>query len=281
MDKLISIIIPTFNRAHTLPKAIESVLNQSANNWELIIIDDGSTDNTKEVLGDFVKDDKIKYYFQNNAGVSAARNRGVELSKGDYLIFLDSDDQFSPDLFLKLNEINYTSYDLICWQVSKLFDGKTSVLKPKRLEKIFNNITAIFLAGSICYRKNVVLEAGGFDPKMSFGENYELGMRIAEIQNLKINILAEPFVEYKLSVERESNSYINRLNSYLHLYQKHFRKFKEDRTANSRMNYLLGYVHEKIGRYEKAGKYYKEAFKISNRNYKAFLKLIYLKFFRR
>lgn len=152
----ISIIIPTYNRAHTIRTSIQSVLDQAAANWELIIIDDGSNDNTRNVIQDYLIDERINYYFQKNAGVSAARNKGVELSKGDYLIFLDSDDQFLPDLFLRLIKINYTSYDLICWQVSKLIDGKSSILTPRKLEKIYNNITATFLAGSICYRKNVV-----------------------------------------------------------------------------------------------------------------------------
>jgi glycosyltransferase involved in cell wall biosynthesis len=256
-------------------------MDQSAENWELIIVDDGSIDDTKIVVRGYLNDERIICYYQRNAGVSAARNKGVELSKGDYIIFLDSDDRISPSLISTLNKINYQKYDLICWQVSKLLDGKTSILKPRRLEKIYNNMTATFLSGSICYRKNVVLEAGGFDPRMSFGENYELGMRIGEIPNLKIRTIAEPLLEYRFPLERESNSYTNRLNSYLHLYQKHLEKFEEDKISHSRMNYLLGYIHEKTGSNEKAFKYFKEAFKISNRNYKAFLKFIYFIIFRR
>lgn len=280
MNDIISFIIPTYNRAQVLPEAIQSVLDQTADNWSLHIVDDGSTDNTKKVVARYLKDPRISYSYQNNYGVSAARNKGIDVSIGDYLIFLDSDDRFFPGLLTKLNGVKYGNFDLICWQVLKKINDKSSVLKPRKLEKIYNNMTATFLAGSICYRKKILLETGGFDPVMTFGENYELGMRIADTPNLNVKIIHEPFLEYRVPVERESNSHDNRLNSYLHLYQKHSPKFKEDKISDSKMNYLLGYVHEKTGRYEKAGKYFQEAFKISNRNFKAFLKSTYFKMFR-
>lgn len=266
---------------HSLPVSIQSVLSQSAGNWELIIIDDGSLDNTKDVIEPYLTDERIFYHFQENAGVSAARNKGVALSKGDYIIFLDSDDRFLPGLISELNKINYQEYDFICWQVWKQVNEKSSVWKPQKLEKIYNYITATFLAGSICYKKEIFLQAGGLDPEMTFGENYELGIRVAEIPDLKVKIINEPFLEYRVPVERKSNSYENRLDSYLHLYKKHFVKFSQDKISNSNMNYLLGYIHEKTGSYEKAGNFFKEAFRHNNLNYKALLKVISYKIFKR
>lgn len=87
-----SIIIPTYNRATCVPKAITSVLEQTFDNWELIIVDDGSKDNTYEVLQRFVDDDRIRAIRQENAGVSAARNTGLRQINGDYVLFLDDDD---------------------------------------------------------------------------------------------------------------------------------------------------------------------------------------------
>ena len=88
-----SIIIPTYNRAHVLAKAIESVINQRYTNWELIIIDDGSNDNTREVVQQF-NDPRINYVYQENTERSQARNNGIKLAKGLYICFLDSDDEY-------------------------------------------------------------------------------------------------------------------------------------------------------------------------------------------
>lgn len=90
-----SIIIPAYNRAHILPKAIDSVINQIFDNWELIIVDDGSKDNTKEVVL-AINDKRIHYIYQNNAERSAARNNGISNANGRYICFLDSDDWYEP-----------------------------------------------------------------------------------------------------------------------------------------------------------------------------------------
>lgn len=92
---LVSVVIPTYNRSWCIKRAIKSVLNQTYKNWELIIIDDGSVDNTKEVIIDFLKDSRISYYYKSNSGVSSARNQGMKIARGDFLVRLDSDDQLT------------------------------------------------------------------------------------------------------------------------------------------------------------------------------------------
>ncbi|PLX03000.1 MAG: hypothetical protein C0594_11295 [Marinilabiliales bacterium] len=91
-----SIIIPTYNRADFLDKAIQSVLNQSYPNWELLVVDDGSTDSTQKLIRSY-KHNKIKYIYQNNAERSTARNNGILMANGKYICFLDSDDQYLPN----------------------------------------------------------------------------------------------------------------------------------------------------------------------------------------
>jgi len=86
----ISVIIPAYNRANYLTEAINSVLSQTYRNFELIVVNDGSQDNTEEILKKYVG--KIKYFYQENNGVSSARNKGIDNSKGEFLCFLDSDD---------------------------------------------------------------------------------------------------------------------------------------------------------------------------------------------
>ena len=94
-----SIIIPTYNRAKTILSTIQSVLNQSFHNWELLIIDDGSTDNTKSLIKSFI-DKRIIYIYQENSERSEARNNGIVNAKGDYICFIDSDDLFHKNHLL-------------------------------------------------------------------------------------------------------------------------------------------------------------------------------------
>ena len=96
MEPKFSIIIPTYNRAHLISTAIQSVLAQSVKDWELIIIDDGSTDNTKEVVFSF-QDPRIMYGYQENKGRSLARNAGLHNARGIWICFLDSDDWYLED----------------------------------------------------------------------------------------------------------------------------------------------------------------------------------------
>ena len=95
-----SIILPTYNRSKTIDKTIESVINQTYKHWELIIIDDGSTDNTKEIITNYKTNDKrIKYLYQQNKERSAARNNGIVNANGDYICFIDSDDYFMKNTY--------------------------------------------------------------------------------------------------------------------------------------------------------------------------------------
>jgi glycosyltransferase involved in cell wall biosynthesis len=96
MSSFFSVIIPTYNRADILPATIASVINQKFSDWELIVVDDGSTDNTKEVI-EGIDDSRIKYLYQQNAERSEARNNGVNHSKGKYICFLDSDDFYEEN----------------------------------------------------------------------------------------------------------------------------------------------------------------------------------------
>ena len=103
-----SIITPTYNRAYVLWKLIISVQNQTFTEWELLIIDDGSTDDTKKLLAEFQFDARIKYQKQTNQGPSAARNTGLSLASGEVIVYLDSDDEpyshFLSTIFMSLNQ---------------------------------------------------------------------------------------------------------------------------------------------------------------------------------
>ena len=94
---MVSIIIPTYNRGYIIKKSIDSVLHQTYEDFELIIVDDGSTDGTKQLIDEY-EDDRIKYYsYEHNKGVVYARNYGMKMAKGDCIVFQDSDDVWHSD----------------------------------------------------------------------------------------------------------------------------------------------------------------------------------------
>ena len=136
-------IIPTYNRSNFIAAAIKSVLNQTYTNWELFIIDDGSTDNTKEVVSNF-NDPRILYKYQNNQERSAARNNGIKIAKGEWICFLDSDDAYKKhhletfNLFIESNKIKHPSM-LISLSENKPYKGSNQYpsidTQPNRIVK--------------------------------------------------------------------------------------------------------------------------------------------------
>lgn len=109
-----SIIIPVYNRASFLTKIIGNIFDQSYKNFEIIIIDDGSTDNTKDLAIQISKEN-VHYYYQHNQGVSVARNSGAGKARGDFLIFLDSDDSVDKKWLADFHEKSLENdYDLVC-----------------------------------------------------------------------------------------------------------------------------------------------------------------------
>lgn len=184
-----SIILPTYNRAHFLPKAIESVLKQTFEDWELIIVDDGSTDNTKEVVAKY-QDSRIRYFFQENQERSAARNNGIISSKGEFICFLDSDDYFLPE---KLN----TYYQVLQATTSKiaiLYDGLIFENGNENGNEQTKSHIPVHTGGissfeflllhpigplQVCIPADF-LKAEQFNPNLRIGEDVELWLRLAK-----------------------------------------------------------------------------------------------------
>lgn len=190
----VSVIIPTYNRANLLPRAIKSVLNQTYKDFELIIVDDGSTDNTKKVVEEFQKKDpRIKYIWQKNSGGEARpRNMGIRHSKGEYIAFLDSDDEWLPEKLEKqvklLNGDKKTG--LVYTNAKILRNSKYSektifeLINPKRgiiYKDLFLNRDRHFIPTlTVIVRKNIFEKVGYFDEKLKFAPDYDLWLRIAK-----------------------------------------------------------------------------------------------------
>jgi glycosyltransferase involved in cell wall biosynthesis len=183
-----SIIIPTYNRAHLISKAIESVIEQTFQNWELIIVDDGSTDNTQELIASYQeKDTRIQYIFQENAERSAARNKGIEQAQGQYICFLDSDDYYLKDRLKGLvdyiqneKEPKKFYYTAITYD----YNGRLEV-RPERKrgeENVFEFIVQAIIGAPQAVLSKEILRNERFNPKWRIGEDMELWLRLAKIQ---------------------------------------------------------------------------------------------------
>ena len=129
-NELISIIVPIYNVENYLEKCIESILNQTYKNIEIILIDDGSKDNSKNICKKYVDyDNRVKYYYKENGGLSSARNYGIEKSKGNYLMFIDSDDYIDSDMVEKLYDaIIKNNVDISCGGKYLEFTYETKVI---------------------------------------------------------------------------------------------------------------------------------------------------------
>ena len=124
MQKIVSIIVPMYNSERTIHRTIQSVLDQSYSGWELLLIDDGSTDNTKLICENYVKQNsKIMYVYKKNSGPSDTRNRGIELAKGDYISFLDSDDEYKANFLEVMTDCAIASNcDIVMCAFEKVYD---------------------------------------------------------------------------------------------------------------------------------------------------------------
>lgn len=181
----ISVVIPTFNRADTLPAAIESVRRQTYPQVELIVVDDGSTDSTPELVRS-IPDPRLNYIRQGNQGRCAARNRGAAVATGEFVVFLDSDDEVHPNWLQTLSEFTIRPAVGTVSCGAEIIPGpgqrgKTRVRLPRNLGPIYDGQTGLFLAGSFAVRRELFVRAGGYAECLSFAENSELAMRLIPI----------------------------------------------------------------------------------------------------
>ncbi len=175
---LISCIIPTFNRASLLKDAIESTINQTFKNWELLIIDDGSEDNTKEIIKEYInKDNRIKYFTNTGKGQSSARNTGIKTASGEFIAFLDDDDINLPYRFeSQLNAAKNSGAGFIVsgYQVADRNTGR--ILSEHKLE--LKGEGAGFTSRWFI-KRGLIESVGGFDENYPSMVEIELSYRIA------------------------------------------------------------------------------------------------------
>ncbi|MDD2388677.1 MAG: glycosyltransferase [Desulfobacterales bacterium] len=180
----VSVIIPTYNRARLLEEAIDSVLSQTFTGYELIVVDDGSTDDTGEVLASC--EDRIRVIRQNNQGVSSARNAGIASASGDLITFLDSDDLWLPDKLIRQVEFFQQTPDALICQTEEIWIRNGIRVNPKKRHRkrsgmIFEPSLKLCLVSpsAVMIRRSLFDKVGIFDEDLPACEDYDLWLRIS------------------------------------------------------------------------------------------------------
>ena len=179
----VSVIIAVYNGARYIKKAIDSVLNQTCQSFEIIVIDDGSTDNTKEVLQSYIDAVEIKYVYQENRGASAARNAGLKMASGTYIKFLDCDDiLYLRQLELQVYNLDKDKCDVSCTAFDILYTNKIKKSFPIKTGKSVTLASLIERDNgplhSYLIKKDTLMEVGGFDETLSHYEDVDLWLRL-------------------------------------------------------------------------------------------------------
>ncbi|SHG57557.1 Serine acetyltransferase [Chryseolinea serpens] len=171
-----SIVIPTYNRADQLPVAIASVREQPFEDFEIVVVDDGSADNTRTVV-ESIGDARIRYHYQTNAGVTMARNAGAALARAPYLIFLDSDDRFTRGYLTKLHQGFTSGTFRMAFGFAKYYDPSGNLVRNHVPAKDNNKLYPP-LTGAYAIDRELYLAMGGYDSQMAFSENTEFFLRL-------------------------------------------------------------------------------------------------------
>lgn len=192
-----SVIIPTFNRAVFLREAIDSVLAQTEKDFELIVVDDGSTDHTRELVAEY--DDRIRYFFQPNAGASAARNLGIRHARGDFITFLDSDDLWLPKkLARQIQWMAAYPHLLLCYTDEIWIRHGVRVNQKMIHAKAGGWIYPLCLPrciispSSVLMRRELFDAIGWFDEQLPVCEDYDFWLRVAS--RFEVGFISEPLI---------------------------------------------------------------------------------------
>ena len=184
MSPKVSICIPTYNRKDYLRQTLDSIFAQTYKDYEVIVVDDGSTDGTKDMLDHFGY--KLHYHWQANAGAAAARNALIRLAKGEFIAFIDSDDLFLPNAVERLlRAIENKSGNVIAYSPYLRIDKNGKIIGKSRPEFHSDCITAqlfqhvfVHTLGSM-FLKKFLEDAGGFDESLLVAEDYDLWLRLS------------------------------------------------------------------------------------------------------
>ncbi|MDY8138554.1 glycosyltransferase [Aquimarina sp. 2201CG5-10] len=217
-----SVVIPLFNKEHNIANTLHSVINQSFIDYEIIIINDGSTDNSEHIVSQFT-DPRIKYFYQTNQGAAVARNKGINTAQGNYIALLDADDHWFPNhleefkksidqypdhfIFCNNYSIKVTSKNNIPTHFSYLPKGNIVIIDNYFKSSLFNSIAS---STTICIHNSVFKKGYNFDQQIASGQDTDLWIRLGLeykfIFNKNVTAIYNRYIDNSLSKTNNSDA---------------------------------------------------------------------------
>lgn len=240
---MISVVIPLYNKVHSIASTIESVLAQTYQDYELIVVDDGSTDGSAEVAERMIPPDKGKLLRKINGGVSSARNDGIRVAKGEYVAFLDADDLWELAFLGEMAKLisDFPEAALLGSSYSYLKNGaKISAKKPITdgyygiVDNTQWNYGHLYCSSAVCCKRMALNEIGGFDERITYGEDIDVWWQI---------MLRYPaaYSNKELAVYRfdEENRAMKKKFPLKKLYINYFEKYATYRKDNTAFRHFI------------------------------------------
>lgn len=267
----VTVVIPTYNQAHFVTEAINSVLNQTFQDFEIIVVDDGSTANTKEALKKFAG--KIEYIYQENRGNAVARNTGIQNTKGEFIAFLDHDDSWLPDklsiqmdAFSKNNGVGLVYTDCVAYDEEKeLPKGDRDYYSGWVFKHLFRRFFAL-PSGVVC-KKECFDKCGLFDESFPTSNDYDMWLRIST--EYKFLFIDQPLFKRRIHSDNLGSVAIELRLADKKILEKTYLQFKDSMKISKsfhrkRMSKLCKRIAQDYYRQtdmKKAREFYREAIK--------------------
>ncbi len=278
----VSVIIPCYNSERFIRQTLESVLSQTFNDLEIIVVDDGSTDSTADIVNSF-KDNRIVYHYKANQGLSSARNKGISLSQGEYIAFLDHDDIWLPEK-LKIQLEVFTANQEAAMVFS---DAYITDLNGKRIKrffkisppfkgKVFNKLLSDNFVPilTVMLKRTVFEKTGLFNSNYKIAEDWDFFLRLAK--NYSFDYINTPLAEYRVHDASFSKNAKLALEESLDLMQRYLTEFNRlnrriIKNKISELKLQLGSIYFHAGEILTARKQFLDSIRNNSFNFRSYL----------
>lgn len=251
----VSVVLPVYDRAGTIARAIESVLAQSFTDLELIVIDDGSTDATPEIVRGYLTDPRVRFEVNpRNLGAAGTRNRGIALARGAYVAFQDSDDRWLPEkLALQMEELARSPDCRVCYCGALYYAEEQCYYIPRRgtLQHKRGDLSAAILSSNpttpqtLLVDRALIDQTGAFDDSFRINEDWELAIRLAQASPFAF--VPEPLVLIYRTANSLSSDRAADTATRARILRDHAPLYARNPTARARQAYIIGCQNLQLG----------------------------------
>jgi glycosyltransferase involved in cell wall biosynthesis len=275
----ISVVICTYNRADRVGRAINSVLGQTFEDFELIVVDDGSADETQPVV-QAIDDPRVRYVYRNNGGLSAARNTGVSVSSSRYVTFLDDDDEVLPAWLERFRDA-LRGEDAVATCAAYAVDelGRVSDIRsPHPLGLAYGGFRGLFLSGTFALPRSGYDVIGGFADGLPCSHHAEFALRLlpyCRLVDWPVRVIDEPLLRYEVRApeRRPENTPAKVLSATRYLLARHGTQLARSPETFANVSARAGVAAARLGQYAEARRHFARAARAQPRRAKSWVRL--------